>query len=307
MNETSNVCDVVFHDHSKLFNRFNKVKFFLKNEFIYGGHLVSLVSPSLAFVTMMLFNMALAWEFLIIAYLGTYCIYNYDRYRGVNVDNSSNLKRSSHIQKNLKIRYLVLVGYGTLFFILLSLFSSIQSIIFGSFLLMLGILYADIFKKYTSKIIGFKNLYTSFSFSLLVIFTAIYCNYTIGWAFLVFFAFVFLHFIVDTSFCDIKDMDSDKKQNLKTLPIYFGKQKFLTFLNLLNIISFVILFIAVVINIVQPIAIALIVFCLYRIYYINKAKNSKADIQHLSSVVVDAEYFFWPFVVFIGNLVIITL
>ncbi len=290
-----------------LITKLNGFKNKLWKEFVFGGHLVALVSPSLAIVTMILFNMAISWEFLLISYLGTYCIYNYDRYRGVNVDNFTNTERSEHIRKNLKQRYLFLIGCGILFFVMLFLYANILSILFGSFLFVSGILYADMFKKYTEKIVGFKNLYTSFSFSLLLIFTALYCNYSISWTFIIFFAFIFLHYVVDTSFCDIKDMESDKKQNLKTLPIYFGKQKFLNVINILNILSFVILFIAIVLNIVQPIAILLLVFCLYRIYYITKAKNSKADIQHLSGVVVDAEYFFWPFVILIGNFVMMTL
>lgn len=284
-----------------LIKKLNGFRNKLWNEFIYGGHLVSLLAPSLAFVTMMLFNMALAWEFLLISYLGTYCIYNYDHYRGINVDDHTNSERSDHIRKNLKQRYAFLIGCSAFFFAILFIYGNILSILFGSFLFVSGILYADIFKKYTEKIVGFKNLYTSLSLSLLIIFTALYCNYIISWTFIVFLVFVFLHFIVDTSFCDIKDMKSDKKENLKTLPIYFGKYKFLTFLNILNIISFIILFIAILINSIQPIAITLLVFCLYRIYYINKAKKSNANIQHLSSVVVDAEYFFWPFVILLGN------
>lgn len=284
-----------------LIKKLNGFRNKLWNEFIYGGHLVSLVAPSLVYVTMMLFSMTISWEFLLISYLGTYCVYTYDRYRGVNVDDHTNSERSEHIRKNLKQRYAFLIGCATLFFVMLFLYGNILSMFFGGFLFVSGVLYTDVFKKYTEKIVGFKNIYTSLSLSLLIIFTALYCSYTISLTFIVFLVFVFLHFIVDTSFCDIKDIESDKKENLKTLPIYFGKQKFLTFLNVLNLLSFIILFIAILINSVQPIAMTLLVFCLYRIYYINKAKKSNANIQHLSSVVVDAEYFFWPFVILLGN------
>ncbi len=272
------------------------------NEFIYGGHLVACVSPGLAFVTMVLFNLKISLEFLIIVYLGTFCIYNYDRFKGADIDTSCNFQRSSYIKNKLKMRYFVLAMYGALFFILLYIYGTIESLIFGSFLLLLGLSYADVFKKFTSKIVGFKNIYTSFSFSLLTVFTLVYYNHAINWPFILFFTFVFLHFIVDTSFCDVKDMKSDKKQNLVTLPIYFGRQKFLTILNIINLISFIVLLIAIVTQSIPWFSLLLLIFCLYRVYYINKAKRCSQDnIQYLSSVIVDAEYFFWPFILIIGN------
>jgi len=294
MNETGNVFGAVLHDYSRLFNRLNKQWTFIKNEFVFGGHLISLCGPSLAFVTMILFNMPVSWEFLFISYLGTYCVYNYDRLQGITIDSSSNDKRSNHIKNHLKIRYIFLIVYVIIFFAILSLSGNLYSFIFGLFLLITGILYTNIFKKMTSKIVGFKNFYTSFSFSFLIFFTAIYSGYLIDWKLCVFFTFIFLHFLVDTSFCDLKDINSDKKMNLKTLPIYLGKEKFLKFLNILNIISFFIIGIAILFNILAFIATFLLIFCLYRIYYINKAKKSDNSILFLSNVIVDAEYFLWP-------------
>jgi 4-hydroxybenzoate polyprenyltransferase len=301
--ECPNICNKNNISSKNITEKLNFFKKKVWNEFIYGGHLVACVSPGLAFVTMVLFNLAVSLEFLVIVYLGTFCIYNYDRFKGADVDSSCNFQRSSYIKNKLKIRYFTLGVYGASFLIMLYIYGTLESLIFGIFLLLLGLLYVDVFKKFTSKIVGFKNIYTSFSFSLLTVFTMIYYNQIIDWSFLPFFMFVFLHFIVDTSFCDVKDMESDRKQNLVTLPIYFGKQNFLTILDIINLISFIVLLLAIVAQIIPWFSLALFIFCLYRIYYINKAKRCSQDnIQYLSSVIVDAEYFFWPFVLIIGNI-----
>jgi 4-hydroxybenzoate polyprenyltransferase len=276
------------------------LKDFILDEFVHGGHLVSLASPAIAISTMILLNLTICWEFLLITYLGTLCIYNYDYIKGLNVDYSENIKRSNHMKKYLNLRVLALISYGITFFSLLIYFGNIQSIVFGIVLLLLGLLYTDVFKKYTKKIVGFKNLYTSISFSLLIIFTPIFYSYQINLMFSVFFTFILLQFIVDTSFCDLKDIETDKKQNLKTLPIFFGRQKFLLFLHVINIASFLILSVAIVMKIIPVFSLILLPFYLYRIYYINKAKRPETNFQNLSGL-VDAEYFFWPFVLFLGK------
>jgi len=303
MNQTGNVYGAVLHEYSTIFNRLNKIKSGIKNEFIHGGHLVSVASPALAISTMILLGLSIRWEFIIITYLGTLCIYNYDYIKGLKMDYLENVNRSKHIQKYQKLRILALIFYGIGFLSMLVYFGNVNSIVFGIALLIIGLAYTDIFKRFTKKIAGFKNLYTSISFSMLILFTPIYYSYPINSLFLIFFIFVILQFIVDTSFCDMKDLNSDKKNKFKTLPIIFGKVNFLRFILVINLISFVILIISIHINILPFFSIVLIPFFIYRMFYIIKAKKPQVNIIKLSAL-VDAEYFFWPLALFIGSLII---
>lgn len=303
MTECPNIYNTINSADGKFYNSIYNIKKLLLNEFLHGGHLVSLAAPALAISTIILLNLAIHWEFLLITYLGTLCIYNYDYIRGLNIDYSDNIKRSRHIQKYLNLRSILLIFYGVAFISLLIYFGNSLSIVFGVGLLLIGLLYTDIFKKFTKKIVGFKNFYTSVSFSLLIIFTPIFYSYQINLMFSVFFIFILLQFIVDTSYCDLKDMRGDKKQNLKTLPLYFGREKFLNFLHVINIVSFLILLVASIIKIIPIFSLILLPFCLYRIFYINKAKNPGTNVQALSSL-VDAEYFFWPFVLLLGKIIL---
>ncbi|RLF62794.1 MAG: hypothetical protein DRN16_00605 [Thermoplasmata archaeon] len=258
---------------------------------------------------MMLLDIEIHWEFISIIYFGTLCIYNYDYVRSLHIDYNDNTKRVKHIQKYLSFRLLVLIIYGSIFFSFLIYFSNFQSIIFGTVLLLIGLLYTDVFKRGTKKFVGFKNIYTSLCFSMLLLFVPVYYSYKINMLFLVFFVFILLQFIVDTSFCDLKDMYTDKKQDLKTLPLYFGKQKFLLFLHILNAVSFLMLSVAIATGVVPLFSLILLLFFLYRFYYINKAKESTGSDRNIQKLYafVDGEYFFWPLVLSIGKYFMITL
>ena len=278
------------------------IKDLIYTEFVHGGHLVSLASSAIALSAMFLLNTGIRWEFLLIAYLGTYCIYSYDHYKGITIDSSNNSTRTNHLMKYYRYIPFILVIYGIAFFSLLIFFGNTLSLFFGGLLLLSSLFYTSKVKNMTKKIVGFKNIYTSFSISLLIIFTVVYCSYPIGWLVFILFAFLFLRLMLDTSFCDIKDMQSDQKLHLLTLPLYFGKQKFLSFLHIINFLSFALILISVGLNLVPSYWLFLGIFTIYCFYYIQKAKNPKTNFQSLASIAIDGEYLLWPIMLFIGKL-----
>ena len=265
-------------------------KTFVFDEFVYGGHLLSIGTSLIALTTMILLSISIRWEFLFIIYLGTQCMYNYDHYKEIDVNNSENRARTRHLLKYGKMLPVLLAFYGIGYFVLLSFFGNIESIIFGSILLSCGLLYTYNFKNMTEKIVGFKSLYTAGSWGLLVVFTAIYCLYPVFSLLLfVIVLFVFLRWFVNTSFCDLKDIEADKKENLLTLPIYFGRDRFIKILHVINFLAFAILLAAIYYGIAPMFTLFLFVFYLYGFYYINKARNPGTDLHSLSNIVVDGE------------------
>lgn len=281
------------------------IKKFICNEFIHGGHLISLGTAGIVLSFMFLYNTTIRWEFLIIIYLGTLCIYNYDYYKGFAEDSFHNIDRTSYLKKTHKYRAMIVSFYGIGFFSMLIYFGNLSSIIFGALLLLSAVLYTYKIKKLTTKIVGFKSYYTAFSFSLSIIFTALYCSYPINLAIFVFFGFVFLQILLITSFCDLKDLATDKKHHLLTLPIFFGKSKFLQFLHILNLVSIFLIVTAVILNLMPLFSIFLFFAYLYCLYFIQKAKKANINIHFLTNVIVDAEYFFWPLFLFLGKVLIV--
>lgn len=301
VNEIGNVYDVVFHDYSNLFNKLNKVKNFLRDEFIYGGHWLSIGGSAFAISIMLMLNTVFRWELIFIVYLLCLIVYNFDHYINIEQDSFDNPNRTNHLRKYQKFFPLILTIYSSLFIGLLFYFGNFQSLSIGILILIIGLLYSLGLKKLTKKIIGFKNFYTSLSVSSLVILVSFHIGYSLNLLIIIVFLFIFLRVIINTSFCDLKDIRSDKKKNLITLPIYLGKEKFLTLLHILNIISILLIVMSVVLRISPLYTIFLVLSLPCVLYYLYKAKNPNTDLENLSSGLVDGEFILWPLLLFGGQ------
>lgn len=302
--ECPNICNKVDLPTEKIFKKINGIKKILCSEFIYGGHWLSLGVATFSIALMFLLDVMVKFELLLIVYFLSQSVYNYDHFKWLKIDSIDKSKRSNYLNRHYKSMPFIILFYTSMFFLLLSLFGNIISLIFGIFLLLLGVFYTTYSKKWTMKIPGFKNYYTSFSASLLVVFIALYCSQPLNLVTWILLLFVFLCFLVNTSFCDLKDIKVDKKQNLLTLPLYFGEKKFLLLLHLLNILTFSILAVAILVGIIPIFATSLLLFYFYCFYYIQKANSSKSDLQSLSSYIADGEFILWPIFLFLGNMFI---
>lgn len=273
---------------------------FIWSEFVYGGHLLSLGSSAIVLMLMFIFNVNIRFEFLFVVYLGTQCIYAYNRYKELEFDTSTNLHRTNHLKNYDKSLYVISIFYGLIYLLILCYYGNIQSIFFGFFLLIIGLFFTYKGKTLSKKIIGFKSIYTAVSWSLLVFFTVIYFSIPFKLITYLLFIFVFLRWIINTSFFDIKDIESDKKRELKTLPIYFGEEKFLDILQFLNLLSIFPILLGVIIKELPVYSFLLTFSFFYSFYYIYKARSKKTNITNLSYVLVDSEFYYWPFLVLLG-------
>lgn len=253
---------------------------------------------------MILFDLEIKIEFLLISYLGTRCIYLYNFYKEIDYDKLNNHCRTSHLKIFGRHLPMIVFFYGLGYFILLIISASIETIIFGFIFLSLGILFTIKGKIISKRIIGFKTLYTSLSWSILVPFTLIYCSQMkINFQIMLFVIFVFIRWIINTSFFDIKDMESDEKRKLKTIAIKLGRNNFLDFLQIINIVSIFPIIIGIFIFNLPVYSFFLTLTFFYTFYYICKARNNDIDITKLSHVIVDGEYFVWPFMLLFGLII----
>ena len=301
MNEIGNLNGVVDFHIGKVLKSFFQIKNFIVKEFMYGGHVLAAGSSFVAISAMMLFNVMIRWEFLPIIYLMTLCIYNFDHYKEMDNDFSNNSGRVGHLMRYKKFLPLLIASYGLGSIFLLFIFGNLESIIFGIAFLSMGLIYSYKVKDLTSKILAFKNFYTASAVALSVLFTGVYCGYGLSWLFIIIFVFLFLRFLINTSFCDIKDMETDKKEGLLTLPLYLGRNKFLMLLHLINLISFITLLSALILHILPMFASFLLLVNIYCFYYIEKSKNPKTNISMISDIMVDGEFIFWPIFLIVGK------
>jgi len=273
------------------------------NEFIYGGHWLSIGASAIALSTMILLGFTIRWEFLLIVYLGTQCIYNYNHYREIDKDSLNGSERVEHLKKYDSHIPTITAIYGVLYLSLLVYFGENQSIFFGGFLLILGLLFTYRGKNISKRIVGFKSVYTAFSWALLPIFTAIYVSYQINETLILFFLFVFLRWMVNTVTFDIKDTKNDKKEKLLTFPIVY-KTKLPILLHMLNLLSFMPLMIGIYLDLIPSYVFVLLLLFFYSFYYIEKAKSENVDVQSIYYLIVDGEYYYWPILLLVGLIII---
>ncbi|MBN2065452.1 MAG: UbiA family prenyltransferase, partial [Candidatus Thermoplasmatota archaeon] len=242
-------------------------------------------------------------ELFFVVYLGAQCIYNYNHFKEIKEDSLSNPARVSHLKGHLTYIPIMTATYGIIYFSLLVYFGNKLTIFFGGFLLLLGLLFTIKGKKISKKIIGFKSFYASLAWALLVFFIAIYHSYPINITVFVLFIFIFIRLVVNTSFSDIKDLRSDKKEKILTLAM-LPKNHFLNLLHILNFISFIPLFFGLILGIMPRCSLLLLPTFFYSYYYIQKAKNKEISKNSLYGIIVDGEYYYWPLMLLLGILIL---
>jgi len=281
-----------------------KSKIFLTllwNEFIYGGHLLSLGAVSIVYTAAVLLGIKITWDGLLIFYLGPQAVYLYNRYKEFKEDILTNPERTKYIEKHVKmipllIFFLILIFVGILLY-----FNKAVVLLFSLLLFLFSFFYSLVFKKITKKIVNFKNFFVSLMWSLLVMVLIIYYSFSFNLSVFLIIIFVFLRLFVNTNFFDIKDIESDEKEGLLTLPIILGRKNFLNLLHVINFISFVPIIIGVIEQILPCFSLFLLLLFFYSLFYLEKIRKQNINIQKISYIMVDGEYILWPLILFLGK------
>lgn len=284
----------------------NKIKqnLFLKkigNELIYGGHLIALSNCLIVLISIIILgNYNNIWILVLISYFITLIIYKADHLKELVSDDSSNPERAAHIGERISFHRASVVILFVLLFSLLY-FTNQSTIIFCSSLLLMGIIYP---KKITKYILAFKDFYAAFFWSSIIFLPYFYFSVNIGSAAILLFSFIFLRSVINMIFYDIKDITSDSRDGLKTLPVVFGKEKTIMILQYLNILAIVPLAYGLMNEYFPIFVVGLILSSIYSAIYLSRGKNQKeSHIRKLSYIMVDGEAIFWVLILGLGKII----
>ncbi|WP_048198638.1 UbiA family prenyltransferase [Methanocella arvoryzae] len=232
-----------------------------------------------------------------IAFLLTLIVYSYDRFSGLDEDRASNPERSELLMRKKKHYPYYLASCIGALALLVVFFSTTQLMslaIFVAVLVSIGILYSVMLKNITKYVPAFKNLLVASEWgaTIALLYGLSYNSYTSALT-LTFTAFVFLKLFILTVFYDIKDIESDKKRRLKTVPVMLGYTNTLRFLTIMTILSWVILVMGTFLFNLPKLSLFLIplsafVFVAIGAMKSNGGKPSKYDL------LVSLEYVVWP-------------
>ncbi len=276
-------------------------KFFLSiwNEFVYGGHLLSIGGSAIVLTVILIFDFSLEFgiNLIVATYLILQIIYGYNHYSEAAFDLLTNPERAKHYSGSQKKFWIGFVIYSLALLAALWQFPLIATLLI-LFMLSGGILFTTFFKSLTQRIIGFKSFYTSFFWALLVPLTFVYYGKALNEGAIILSAFVFIRWLLNTIFFDIKDMVADRNMRLKTFPVMIGREQTISLLHVLNILSIVPLVFGLLWGDIAKDSGALLVIIFLSLYYLwFSVKSSIRQLRVLSYIVVDGEYLLWPLLV----------
>jgi len=273
------------------------------NEFVYGGHLLSFGAVSIVYTASILLDIKITWDFLLVVYLGTESVYLYNRFKEYKVDFLTNPERTEHIKKYVKYYPFIIFLMTFSAIVIVVYFNKISALIFGLLLFFGGLLYSKFLKKITKKIVAFKSFFVSLMWSLLVLFLAIYYSAPINLALFLFFVFVFLRWFINTTFFDIKDIETDRQEGLKTLAVVLKQSKLWQLLSIIAILAVLPLIIGVYLRVLPISSLMLFLTIPYTFFYFKQLENKNISPAFLYNVIVDGEFIFWPFFVLSSNFI----
>jgi 4-hydroxybenzoate polyprenyltransferase len=155
----------------------------------------------------------------------------------------------------------------------------------------------------TQKIVGLKVFFVALMWGLLVLFLAVYYSASINLALFLFSIFVFLRWFVNTSFFDIKDIEADKKEGLKTLAVVLKQKGLLQLLKFITMLAMFPLIVGVYLKVLPISSLMLFLTVPYSFFYLKQLESKNINPAFLYNVVVDGEFIFWPLFILLGNFI----
>lgn len=249
---------------------------------IVRGIFIALGAVAEIYAVALLFDKNITIDFLIIVFCLASAIYYFDFF--------TEDKKMKKENSGFNVFFIVPIVFIIIFLFLIIVHGNIFSILFAILLLILGLSYDPYFKKLTTKIIGFKDFFVALSWNTMLWLFIIYYNYNLIWGYFLFLIFVFSRDFVNASFCDLKDLKTDKKNKLFTIVELLKERKSIILFQLVNCFSVIMLIFFSYLKLFPIYSLSLIVpIIITSIFILNAYK-----IKIYSPYFVDVEYFLWP-------------
>lgn len=216
-----------------------RILLFIWHEFLYGGHLQSLGSSGIVLACLVLLQLKIRWDILVVAYLISYPIYLFNRYKEITIDKITNPERTKHFRSYYKFMPFLLVLSSVLLVIFCLVYSNTTGMFVSIVMYLFGLLYTTTFKPLTKKIPSMKNIYVALAFAKLVWLIPFYYGLNINkyvTPLIILTTFIFCKGFLMQILLDVKDINSDKLVKLKTIPIILGKEASLRLILILSIV-----------------------------------------------------------------------
>ena len=199
------------------------LKFIIK-EIIYTGHLQALGATSVSLLASSYLGVPLFPKPLILGisfYLLFQAIYYTDRILDLKKDVLTNGERVAHLSSKGRLYRILPLIFFIIFSLITYYYFSFKLTLLFSLLLLLGVFYPLFLKSLTKYVPLFKNIYVSLFYASVPLISLVsFSEYDPNIWNLAF--FVFVNIFTMQIILDLKDIESDSKEGLKTLPVLLG-------------------------------------------------------------------------------------
>jgi 4-hydroxybenzoate polyprenyltransferase len=277
----------------------------LQNEFIYGGHLTALGAPMMVLFVSILLNIHVSLQLLFIAYLAPLIVYSVDYHKSMEKDKETNPGRSSYLSTRSGVYPYLIAFYTLLLLASLILFARGGLMLLIIALAICGVLYSTVFKGLTKKLPGFKNVFTSAVWASGCAFgLPMYYSMPFEAVFGLVFLFMLVRGLSNNIFFDLKDIESDAAEGLKTLPVLLGERRMTILLLALDIAALPILLLGVYLGQLPMYALSMIALVFSTFLYLSLVNSGEGKrMGYPYYLLADVEVLFWPVALVIGKMI----
>jgi len=275
-------------------------------EFVLGGHMLAVGTASIAAASAIALGAVSTPFLLVMAYLFSYGAYMMNRSAEIDSDVISHPERTAHLSG--RRRYLPVISAA--YFLLGYLLAITVNLVFFLALLLplaLSLLYS-VGSKRLVRVMGatklkekllLKNVAISFGWSLIPLLVGLYfLKFELVLALFSF--FIFLRLMVNTLIFDIRDVEGDKEQGIRTVPAVYGVGTTYRLMGALDLAGLAYVSILVAMKIFPGFMAILLVLPIYSLGYSALARQPGANLSYICDVVVDGEYLAWGPLMYIG-------
>lgn len=254
-------------------------------------------------MTAVILSIKITWDFVVVIYLLSLAPCLFGRYYDLKEDAETNPERSKYLRNKAKKIPYVIILITLIMLSIMIYYGRYLMIIFAVVLVLASFLYDVFLKKLTRVIIGFKNIYIGCIFTSLIFMMAICYNYKISLAFILVAIYVFIMSVMGAAFCDIKDLEGDKKEELKTYAVVFGPKKLIKYLCASIIAALIPIVFGVYYKIIPSFALMLCLVLPYNIFLFLESKKEKVNADFLYGAAFDSQLIWWLVFILAGRLI----
>jgi 4-hydroxybenzoate polyprenyltransferase len=265
----------------------------LWSNFVFGGYLMPLADAAGIGALGLLLLGSFPWYAAASIFLLTFFIYALNRIVEIDIDGVSNPERTRLLrsQRRIQIALVTLSLAGGI--VVQFAAQSWQAVLCAALWTGTGWWYCFGLKNFTRRVVGLKGYVIAFMYGLWPLHVLWFNTPVLPRGALELTTFVILRMLLSTSVSDLKDVEMDRGQGLRTFAVVMPPQRFLFALHALNLISAAPIIAGLLRGSLPPAAAGLLLSVPFGMFFRRAESRDSRSARWFTAAVLDAEGLVW--------------